>query len=205
MEDRNYLKERLDLAIAARTNLIDANYTAALRLFSGFYEGYPGLAADIYGRTLVLHAFREVPESTDGIMAIAQMHLLEKLPWIECVLQKLHSSSDENLRRGKITFGDAPSNRVREHGVWYATNLRINQDASFYLDTRGLRQWLIYTEEGGSSLNLFAYTGALGVASLAGGARRVVQVDRSHKFMALALRSCQLNQLELEQDGADRP
>jgi 23S rRNA (cytosine1962-C5)-methyltransferase len=43
---------------------------------------------------------------------------------------------------------------------------------------------------------MFAYTGALGIAALAGGAVRVVQVDRSRKFLDLARRSCALNNLD---------
>jgi 23S rRNA (cytosine1962-C5)-methyltransferase len=100
------------------------------------------------------------------------------------------------MNRGKLLFGEEPDRKVEEQGVWYALDLRMNQDASLYLDTRGLRLWLLEHAAGWSVLNLFAYTGALGVAALAGGAARVVQVDRSRKFMELALRSCRLNQLD---------
>ena len=85
---------------------------------------------------------------------------------------------------------------MQENCVWYALDLLLHQDASLYLDTRSLRAWLLEHAGGWSALNLFAYTGALGVAALAGGAARVVQVDRSRKFMALALRPCRLNQLD---------
>jgi 23S rRNA (cytosine1962-C5)-methyltransferase len=42
-------------------------------------------------------------------------------------------------------------------------------------------------------LNTFAYTGSLGVAARAGGASRVVQVDRSRRFLDLAKESYTLN------------
>jgi 23S rRNA (cytosine1962-C5)-methyltransferase len=42
-------------------------------------------------------------------------------------------------------------------------------------------------------LNTFAYTGSLGVAALAGGASRVVQLDLSRQFLNLAKESCTLN------------
>jgi 23S rRNA (cytosine1962-C5)-methyltransferase len=46
-------------------------------------------------------------------------------------------------------------------------------------------------------LNTFAYTGSLGVAALAGGARRVLQIDRSSKFLQLAQKSAAANHLDL--------
>ena len=79
----------------------------------------------------------------------------------------------------------------------YALNLLINQDASFYIDTRNLRRWLLDHAAGWQVLNLFAYTGSLGVAALAAGASRVVQGDRNRKFLALARRSAMLNRLDL--------
>ena len=46
---------------------------------------------------------------------------------------------DGGGRRGKLLFGEAPDRKVEENGVWYALDLRMNQDASLYLDTRNLR------------------------------------------------------------------
>jgi 23S rRNA (cytosine1962-C5)-methyltransferase len=46
-------------------------------------------------------------------------------------------------------------------------------------------------------LNTFAYTGSLGVAALAGGATRVIQVDYNSGILGLARRSAMLNRLDL--------
>jgi 23S rRNA (cytosine1962-C5)-methyltransferase len=73
----------------------------------------------------------------------------------------------------------------------------MNRDASFYLDTRGLRAWLIAQMRGLAVLNTFAYTGSLGVAALAGGARRVVQLDLSRRFLNVAKDSYTLNGLPI--------
>ena len=95
-----------------------------------------------------------------------------------------------------LTFGTAAS-EVSEGSLRYALDLRLHQDASFYLDTRGLRAWLKENSQGKDVLNTFAYTGSLGVASLAGGATRVIQVDRNARFLELARRSAVLNHLDL--------
>jgi 23S rRNA (cytosine1962-C5)-methyltransferase len=92
-----------------------------------------------------------------------------------------------------LLFGDKLDFRVKEHGIWYAIDLTMNRDASFYLDTRNLRKWLIEKMKGKSVLNTFAYTGSLGVAAMAGGASRVVQTDRNRQFLNLAKDSHSLN------------
>jgi 23S rRNA (cytosine1962-C5)-methyltransferase len=190
------LKEQLDVALAARSELIDVDHRAAFRLFAGFYEGCPDLVVDVYARTLVLYGYGSSSEESRQLLERAQAHLLACLPWIECAVQKVRSSPGPAGRRGQLSQGSSPARQVQEHGVWYALDLLMNQDASLYLDTRRLRAWLLEHAAGWSALNLFAYTGALGVAALAGSAARVVQVDRSRKFMDLALRSCRLNQLD---------
>jgi 23S rRNA (cytosine1962-C5)-methyltransferase len=86
---------------------------------------------------------------------------------------------------------------VKEWGIWYALGLTLNQDSSFYLDMRNLRRWLLESCSGCDVLNTFAYTGSLGVAALAGGARFVLQTDRNRAFLALARTSCMLNHLDL--------
>jgi 23S rRNA (cytosine1962-C5)-methyltransferase len=121
--------------------------------------------------------------------------LLAELPWLDCLLLKQRNAVDPEARRGVLLHGSRLARRVREDGVWYAVDLRLNRDASLYLDTRNLRRWLRQNLAGRSMLNTFAYTGSLGVAALAGGASRVVQLDRSREFLNLAKQSCALNGL----------
>jgi 23S rRNA (cytosine1962-C5)-methyltransferase len=98
-------------------------------------------------------------------------------------------------RRGILRFGQQAARKIQENGVWYALDLQMSQDAGFYLDTRGLRAWLKQECSGLSVLNTFAYTGSLGVAALAGGARRVLHTDLDDALLQVALRSSRLNGL----------
>jgi 23S rRNA (cytosine1962-C5)-methyltransferase len=63
------------------------------------------------------------------------------------------------------------------------------------MDTSNLRKYLIQNMTGKSVLNCFAYTGALGIAALAGGARYVVQTDLNKAALTLAQQSIQLNSI----------
>jgi 23S rRNA (cytosine1962-C5)-methyltransferase len=179
-------------ALAARLSVLDETHSGGLRLFNGYYEGWPDLVVDLYGCTLLLSA----PDTLRADLAALQALLLEELPWANCVVQKLRQAVDPAQRRGVVTFGAHPADQVVEHGVKYALDLIMNQDASFYLDTRFLRRWLLENAAGWRLLNTFAYTGSLGVAGLAGGAEKVVQLDRNRRFLELSQQSCRLNQLD---------
>jgi 23S rRNA (cytosine1962-C5)-methyltransferase len=96
-------------------------------------------------------------------------------------------------RRGCHLFGESLTTSITEHGVHHALDLILNQDSSFYLDTRNLRKYLIENMTGKSVLNCFAYTGALGIAALAGGARKVIQTDLNKAALKLAQQSSKLN------------
>ncbi len=196
-------RKQLDIlaqATTVRTALIAAEHDCALRLFNGFYEGIPDLVCDLYGRTLVLYNHADQPNSLQTLLRAAQAWYLERLPWLRAVVVKTRRSLSRDERNGRLTFGEAPDERIREVGVWYALDLRMNQDASFYLDTRNLRAWLREHLRGRSLLNSFAFTGSLGAAALAGGAHLVVQTDRSRGFLALARRTYGLNGFAYRQE-----
>lgn len=180
-------------AVARRAPGLQAGHLGACRLFAGFYEGFPDLVVDLYARTLVLFNYAEPPEALAGLIPQVQAWLVAQFPWVRAVVLKERFAADFERRRGTRIWGDAPDDRICEDGVWYALDVRLNQDASFYLDTRHLRAWLKATMRDKTVLNTFAYTGSLGVAALAGGARRVVQTDRSARFLALARQTYRLN------------
>jgi 23S rRNA (cytosine1962-C5)-methyltransferase len=114
-------------------------------------------------------------------------------PDIESVLLKTRHSKDEAARKGIFLHGDKLPSSVTENGVNYALNLQLNQDDSFYLDTRMLRQWLKANSKGKKVLNFFAYTGSLGIAALAGGANLAIQTDINGDFLSIAKQSQNLN------------
>ena len=185
----------LEKAVARRTGLLDAGHRGAVRLFNGFLEGYPDLVADVYAQTLVLQNHAKVPEEGQAAVREALAFLQERMPWLQAGIVKTRNSPSAEERRGRLLFGDAPDRKVLEHGIWYALDLCMHQDASLYLDTRALRLWASENLRGKDVLNTFAYTGSLGVAALAGGARRVVQTDLNWQFLNLAKTSCTLNDL----------
>jgi 23S rRNA (cytosine1962-C5)-methyltransferase len=189
----------LKSALDARSGLIQPPYRSAIRLFTGFYEGWEDLVVDLYGATLLLWNYADRPEwLTPEIQQSLIDFYRQHLPFLRAVWLKTRQAPDHQRRIGALIWGERPDRRIQEHGVWYAIDLGMHQDASFYLDTRNLRLWLkehVTTET--EVLNTFAYTGSLGVACLAGGAARVVQVDINRQFLNLAKDSYSLNGLPI--------
>lgn len=183
----------LEKSLSARLPLLDEKHQSALRLFNGFSEGQPDLVVDLYARSLVFHNYAEIPIHGIANVREAQAFYLEKLPWVQAIVLKTRHGTTPQEKRGLPLHGETLDHKIRENGVWYALDLTMNRDASLYLDTRNLRKWLKENMAGKSVLNTFAYTGSLGVAAMAGGASRVVQLDRNRDFLNLAKTSYTLN------------
>jgi 23S rRNA (cytosine1962-C5)-methyltransferase len=184
---------RLAKSVEARSLLFDSAHESAFRLFNGFTEGNPDLVIDLYAATLVFHNYADEAAHGLSLAEEAKDYLLTQLSWLRAGIIKTRNGKTQEEKRGQLLFGEKPDRKIREHGVWYAIDLTMNRDASFYLDTRNLRQWLIQNMQGKSVLNTFAYTGSLGVAAHAGGASQVVQLDLNRQFLNLAKDSYTLN------------
>jgi len=166
----------------------------AYRLFNGFYEGLPGLVLDRYGTALVIVDHTE-PGTWDSLIKAITDWATANLAGLEMVLYKQRLGSENQNRQGLCLAGKKLPTQIIEFGVHYALDLRLHQDASFYLDTRHLRQWLKENMHQLRVLNTFCYSGSLGVAAGVGGAARVVQTDLNQRYLHLAQQSWQLNHL----------
>lgn len=180
-------------AIAARQSLLDDEHETAVRLFSGFREGCPACVIDLYGSTVVVHNYADPPEAAQPAIETATHAVTAALPWVRTVLVKQRNSASREERLGLPAFGGVLQAQIREAGLWYAIDLRLHQDCSFYLDSRNVRYWAAKNLREKTVLNAFAYTGSLGVAALGGAASRVEQLDRSRRFLEIARRSYALN------------
>ncbi len=193
------LPELLDRCLGARAALFDPAHQSAFRLFNGFTEGWPELVIDLYASTVILINYADAPEGGQDAVVTAQALLRERFPWLRAGILKVRNSQFPAEKKGQLLFGEDPAQAVREHGVWYAVNPIMHQDSGLYLDTRNVRKWALDHLRAKTVLNTFAYTGSLGVAALAGGARRAVQLDRNQAFLEVAKASCALNDVPVRE------
>ena len=136
--DLESLLPLLDKAIASRRTLTDSSHEISFRLFNGFTEGFPDLQLDIFGRTLVVHNYTDDPTQNQELIQSAVDHLRSSLNWLRAGIIKTRSGKTQQQKNGLLIFGDQPDTRIKEHGIWYAINLTLNRDTSFYLDRKSV-------------------------------------------------------------------
>jgi 23S rRNA (cytosine1962-C5)-methyltransferase len=146
----------------------------------------------------LIHDYSDEPNN-DLINKVADF-VRSRLVWLRAEILKTRNGKTPDQKRGQILFGE-PDKKIKEHDVWYAIDLTMNRDASFYLDTSNLRKWLIENSKNKTLLNTFAYTGSLGVAVMAGGASKVIQTDRNKNFLNLAKESYSLNHFPIQKQN----
>ena len=166
----------------------------ARRIFHGRGQCYPGLehlCIDWYAPLVLITAWQPLAD-VKGLVA----HILDSDPHGQVqtiMLQQRYLQGAPAL----CLAGSTPDTIiVREGPLQFEVQPGKRQNAGLFLDMRPLRQWLLANCEGANVLNLFAYTCSLSVAALAGGARRVTNVDVNKTSMRWGERNHRLNRQE---------
>jgi 23S rRNA (cytosine1962-C5)-methyltransferase len=184
--DAEFVSGRVQEAARLRERFVPP-LTDGYRLVHAEGDGLPGLVVDRYGSVLVVQATTAGTEAARPLWLPALRTLLPEAS----ILQRndLASRHGEGLElEDELLAGVRPPDRVpfRERGVTYLADLAGGQKTGFFLDQRENRHLVQGLAAGRSVLNLFSYSGAFGVAALAGGASRVTHVDVSEPALALA-------------------
>lgn len=176
--DAGLVDERLRAAASLRALAIPPD-TDGYRLVHAEGDDLPGLIVDRYGDVLVVQATTEGTDRTRWLWLPA----LQRIAPAAAILQRndLASRKGEGLRLEDEALVGAPPPRApfRERGLAFEADLAGGQKTGFFLDQRENRHLVRTLAAGRRVLNVFSYTGAFGVAALAGGATRVAHVDVS--------------------------
>lgn len=109
----------------------------------------------------------------------------------DSVIIKQRQAAPANLKAGQ-----AKQERiVPEGGLNFITNLTDFQDTGLFLEDRTIRSFIREQSAGIRVLNLFCYTGTIGVYAAHGGASAVTSVDFSRTNIHWAKRNMQFNKL----------
>jgi len=162
----------------------------ALRLFhgrGGVYPEWKHISVDWYSPAVFITLYED-RENSEGFI----LKLSEKLKSEGTVKALAIQRRYEDKSPVEILWGELPE-RASESGLSYMLSLSENQNHGFFLDMEPGRTWLSEVSEGKSVLNLFAYTCALSVAAIKGGAERVVNLDQSSRSLSIGRENHRLN------------
>lgn len=185
--DAAWLRDTLAAALAKRAPL--AAHTDGIRLVHGESDGIPAVVVDRFADTLVVSSYSAGADALARYVA----HVLGRDvsgivgPATHAVLRPARRRRGPALP-ARVTRG-APADVVSftEHGLRYAVDLAEGHKTGTYLDLRGLRRALATAPLAGARvLNLFSYTGMLGLAAEAAGAASITQVDQSQRALDFA-------------------
>ncbi len=184
-------------ALALRALVVPPE-TDGYRVIHAEGDGLPGLVVDKYGAVLVVQATTEGTEHARELWLPPLLARLEP----DAVLQKndLASRAGEGLPTSDELLHGAAVPLLApftERGLRLVAELAGGQKTGFFLDQRENRALVRELAGGRSVLNLFSYSGAFGVAALAGGAVRVTHVDASREALALARENHERNGQDL--------
>jgi 23S rRNA (cytosine1962-C5)-methyltransferase len=196
--DAELVSARVSDAIALRRRVIPPD-TDGYRVIHAEGDFLPGLVVDRFGTTLVVQA---TTEGTERARPLWLPPLEAAFPG-SVILQKndLPTRLAEGLAtRDELLAGDALPERARflEYGLSFFADVASGQKTGFFLDQRENRALVREISRGRRVLNLFSYSGAFGIAAVAGGAELVAQVDSSGAALAAARENHLLNGQSVE-------
>ena len=195
--DGDFLRTRLQRALAARERLLSSGVSDAMRIVHGESDGLPGVIVDRYGGVVVLQLLFAGAERWRGELTEA----VRELTGCACVYER----SDADVReleglpvRSGALHGTLPAAgvQIREHGLSYGVDVAAGHKTGFYLDQRDNRKRIGELSQGRDVLNCFCYTGGFSLNALAGGAASVLSVDSSVGALAQARDNLARNELD---------
>ena len=195
--DRDFIRKRLEAAIAYRDALGISHYTNAWRLVFSEADGLPGLIIDRYGDIAVCQFLTVAMDRWKYVIT----EILLNQPNIHSVYER----SDTNARKreglpetnGLIDGKPIPDLfLLHEYGMDLWVDIANGHKTGCYLDQRENRREFPIDLNGKSVLNCFCYTGAFGIRAAMYGADSVVQVDSSENALELARKNSDANHLD---------
>jgi len=165
------------------------------RVFHGYTEGAKGIVIEKFGTMALIEYKDDIRDDLDVIKDA----LLQRFPFT-LILAKGDQSTGLRLKDRIFAlhgdFSDAPE-FAKEYGVHYSLRPDAMHNTGLYLDARPVRKWLANNSKGRRVLNLFSFTGSLGIAALKGGAKAAIHLDRSKELLPRIQKSYEQNGLDL--------
>ena len=174
---------RIDRAVAKRAKLRVG--TDGFRAVHGESDELPGVVVDVFGTTVVAQSYGA---GLDALARLAAMRVARSVGATGVVLRDGHRRVGGVAAPPRVIAGTVPDLAwFREGSLRLAARPVSGQKSGTFLDLRGLRKWVAAQPLAGTRvLNLFAYTGAIGLAAEHAGATAITQIDRAADALEFA-------------------
>ncbi len=187
----------LEKAARLRREMPELKHSEAHRIFHGPGEGsgtLQDITIDRYGPYAWITA-------KSGLDATTRRELTTFLQAEFKGAVVMNRETHGSLDMPTVLFGEVPSERfwIQEGSLQFSIQLLETRHPGLFLDLADLRSQLVKTQKDKTVLNCFAYTGSLGCAAFAGGAKKVVSIDLSAKTLDWAKTNFEKNRVHADQ------
>jgi len=174
MED---LSTQISRAWQDRVPLHDGTHVNAYRIFHGAHDGHEDLIIERFDQTAIISAYTPLTDLEEDEIRRSLLSLFK--PHLILLKDRWRRDNSTASREGRVLHGILPKSslKVMDSDMQFLVDPWNAQNTGLFLDARPARQWLKNHSRDHRILNLFAYTGSLGVAAAVGGARSVTHVD----------------------------
>ena len=179
-------------------NLETSDLTQCQRLFHGRGHAYPTLEhvnVDWLSPVILITLYQEVEKDwlSQQVSQLCALSVFEG----KCLsIQVQHRY--KKYAPIEVMWGELIEHAVvEEHQLKYHIQLGQSQNIGLFLDIANGRQWLTENADNKNILNLFAYTCAFSIASLAGGAKQVINIDMAKAALSKGRDNHKLNKQDL--------
>lgn len=183
LPDFPWIATQVEKAIAKRENV--RKYSDAWRALHGENDNLPGVVLDVYGDVGVLQTYSSTVDALGRYVSriVANRLGLKKIVWKLPAKRARQERSTSRVLRGS----DPGLVKFREGKLQLAVQITGSQKSGTFLDLRGLRKWTSMQKWAGKKvLNLFSYTGTVGLAAEIAGAKEIWNVDISEGALEFA-------------------
>lgn len=154
----------------------------------GFFPGYEAVVIDWFSPVVIIRLYADVSEMT----LVELKTFFANDPRVTGLLIQHRGRGRETQH--EVVFGEVPELLIAdESSLKYEIRPIQFQNSGLFLDMRNGRDWVRLHSQDKKVLNLFSFTCAFSVASIAGGAQLVVNVDMSKRGLSIGRANHQLN------------
>lgn len=193
------LADRVKRAIEHRRNTLPGAVDLACRLVHGEGDGLPGVAVDRLGDYLLLYKYSRGAEGwLERLVPILEAELRPTGIYLQDRLRPV--TPDDRRAPAFHLAGEVapPQLTVEEDGLRHVVDVTAPVSPGLFFDLREGRALVESLARDRRVLNLFSFTGSIGMRAVRGGAREVVNVDAAARAHARCRQSLEASGMDPE-------
>ena len=170
------IKTLLKDALSNRSQLLSDRETNVYRIFHGHGDGDPRWDAERFGSLVVIYVYEALGDDLEDVVEEIKTQCKPDCIWIK---ERFKRERENQNNHGWMAHGQLTDTHIEvlERGIKYVVEPTLSFNSGLFIDARPAREQIRMMSKGEDVLNLFAYTGSLGVAALKGGAENLLHVD----------------------------